>query len=109
MYRHAIIVCGFLNGSVLELNESMFEVKGNVYKEHKFSKLSLWRVRTNNTFHTKVLKFLAKGKCTFLHELHVLFIKWFELVGEIEAFSHSLHYRSFTPGKFSFLLCEKFH
>lgn len=41
MYRHAIIVCGFLNGSVLELNESMFEVKGNVYKEHKFSKLSL--------------------------------------------------------------------
>lgn len=106
MYRHAITIHDFLNGSEQELNEPMFEVKGNVYKEHKFSELSLWRVRTNNISQTKVLKFLAKGQCTILYELHVLFIKWFELVGEIEAFPHSLSYRSFTPGKLSFLLWE---
>lgn len=109
MYRYVIIVCGFLNGSVLELNELMFEVKGNVYKEYKFLKLFFWSVRINNIFYIKVLKFLVKGKCIFFYEFYVLFIKWFEFVGEIEVFLYSLYYRFFILGKFSFLLCEKFY
>lgn len=51
-----------------------------------FQNLFLRRVRTNSVFQTKLLKFLAKGQCTVLYELHVLFIKLFELVGEIELF-----------------------
>lgn len=66
----------------------------------------LWRVRTNNVFQTKVLKFLAKGQCTVLYELHVLFIKWFELVGEMELFYTAYVIDLFTSGKLSFLLWE---
>lgn len=79
-------MCNFLNCSEVEINEPMFEKKWKGYREHKFSKLFLRRLRTNSVFQTKLLKFLAKGQCTVLYELHVLFIKWFELVGEIELF-----------------------